>query len=143
MDSRSDVLLQPRVWGKWLKILHSSNFWATNYNLKVFYLLEQWIFKSAIFSLLPKHFNNSNFHWPNVLSQPIRNQLSYHHGLSNFGVRTSETIYFFFKHCFFFFFFYRFLCGFQHHHPQFFLKEFTCFTKPTRPSHIVLLIFTL
>ena len=90
--------------GKWLKILHSSNFWATNYNLKVFYLLEQWIFKSAIFWLLPKHFNNSNFHWPNVLSQPIRNQLSYHHGLSNFGVRTSETIYFFFKHCVFFFF---------------------------------------
>jgi hypothetical protein len=42
-----------------------------------------------------------------------------------------------------FFFFYRLLCGFQHHHPQFFLKEFTCFTKPTRPSHIVLLIFTL
>ena len=129
MDSRSDVLLQPRVWGKWLKILHSSNFWATNYNLKVFYLLEQWIFKSAIFSLLPKHFNNSNFHWPNVLSQPIRNQLSYHHGLSNFGVRTSETIYFFFKHCFFFFFFLPIFMWFSTSPPSIFSQRIYMFYK--------------
>ena len=35
---------------------------------------EQRVFKSTIFSLLPKHISNSNFYWMNALLQSNRNQ---------------------------------------------------------------------
>ena len=45
-------------------------------------LLEQRVFKSTTFSLLPKPINNSNFHRSTGLSHVKQNQLSYHyHGI--------------------------------------------------------------
>jgi len=44
------------------------------------HFFEQRVFKNVILSLLTVHFKfrNSNFHWPNVLSQIIRNLILYH-----------------------------------------------------------------
>lgn len=59
---RSGGCLRPQeARGKWFKIQHSRNFLALHHNYKI-YFLERWVFKSTIFSLIPKHINNRNFH---------------------------------------------------------------------------------
>ena len=79
-----------RVWGKWSKFLHSSNFLAPNYNSK-----------EIFFSLLPKHISNSNLHCPNVFSKPIRNQFWYHHGRTYLWSQNQWNYPFRWKYCFF------------------------------------------
>ena len=91
--------------------------------------LKQWVIKRAIFSLLPKHISYSNFHWSNVLSQPIR--ISFH---ITTVILESEPVKLsiFLKISLV----YQFLYGFLPHSLQIFLNKFICFYKShwTKPN---------
>ena len=92
-------------------------------------ILRNTFWNSKILKAPSSHFtiahSNSNFHWQNVLSQPIINQHTNQSQWNTFGVGTAKTICFAENIASL-----QIATWFSTSSPQFFINEFTCFIKP-------------
>jgi hypothetical protein len=71
MDQRSNSGYHTMQGGSGVNSLKSCISWHLIIILKTFF--EQWVFKIAIFSQLPMHISNSNFHWLLITGAYLQN----------------------------------------------------------------------